>query len=287
MMRAEMKGVSACIPYHNNFSTLPTVLQSVLDNGVSMENILVIDDGSSQKASKVCERFQIQCLENEVCMGRGHVRSQAVSLCKKKFILFCDATNRLPNSFLQTSIKHFENERVAAVSGKISNDINLKNLTSRWRGRHLFKESHNFGIKPMETLSLATYGTLMRRDSTLAVGNFNPSLRHSEDKELGDRLVGAGFKILGDPNLTIYSLSKDSIFKVLERYWRWYGGVHEKMTIADYFHAMKSSLKPMVQEDLRKADWPCALISLICPHYGFARSVYRNLLGIAQTSMKK
>ena len=35
MMRAEMKGVSACIPYHNNFSTLPTVLQSVLDNGVS------------------------------------------------------------------------------------------------------------------------------------------------------------------------------------------------------------------------------------------------------------
>ena len=43
----------------------------------------------------------------------------------------------------------------------------------------------------------------------------------------------------------------------------------------------------MVQEDLRKADWPCALISLICPHYGFARSVYRNLLGIAQTSMKK
>ena len=87
MMSTDMKGVSACIPYHNNFSTLPTVLQSVLDNGVNIENILVIDDGSYQKASKVCERFRIKCLENEVCMGRGHVRSQAISLCEKKFIL--------------------------------------------------------------------------------------------------------------------------------------------------------------------------------------------------------
>ena len=70
------------------------------------------------------------------------------------------------------------------------------------------------------------------KDSTLAVGNFNPSLRHSEDKELGDRLVGAGFKILGDPNLTVYSLSKDSIFKVLElAIGDGTERVHEKMTI--------------------------------------------------------
>ena len=276
MIRTDMKGVSACIPYHNNFSTLPTVLQSVLDNGVSMENILVIDDGSSKKASKICECFRIQCLENEVCMGRGHVRSQAITLCKKKFILFCDATNRLPNNFLQTSIKHFENERVAAVSGKISNDINLKNLTSRWRGRHLFKESHNFGIKPMETQSLTTYGTLMRRDFTKAVGNFNPSLRHSEDRELGQRLIHSGYMIIGDPNLVVYSIKEDSIFSVLERYWRWYGGENEEMKLKDYFNSINASFKPMVQQDLKAKDWQAAMISFLCPHYGYTRYLRRK-----------
>jgi GT2 family glycosyltransferase len=281
-MLAEMKGVFACIPYHNNFSTLPTVLKSVIDNGVSLENILVIDDGSSQKAFKVCEHFRIQFLENEDCMGRGHVRSQAISLCKKKFILFCDATNRLPKNFLQSSIKHFENDRVAAVSGKISNDIELSSLTSRWRGRHLFKESYNFGTEPKEASSLTTYGTLMRRDSVIEVGNFNQNLRHSEDRELGQRLISAGFKIIGDPNLVVYSIKKDSISSVLERYWRWYGGENESMSFGTYLKSIKGSFRPMIQQDINDCDWATALISFICPHYGYIRHLFRKITGKLQ-----
>ena len=87
----------------------------------------------------------------------------------------------------------------------------LSSLTSRWRGRHLFKESYNFGTEPKEASSLTTYGTLMRRDSVIEVGNFNQNLRHSEDRELGQRLISAGFKIIGDPNLVVYSIKKTQL----------------------------------------------------------------------------
>ena len=114
------------------------------------------------------------------------------------------------------------------------------------------------------------------------VGNFNPELRHSEDRELGNRLLKAGYKIIGDPNLVVYSIKKDSALSVLERYWRWYGGTDEKFTLKDYWHAIKSSFRPMMEEDIRANDFKSAFISFLCPHYGFFRHLYRGLSGKIQ-----
>ena len=72
--------------------------------------------------------------------------------------------------------------------------------------RHLFKEDHIWGEKPLLASSLSTYGTLMRKEAVLSVGNFDPNLVHSEDQELGSRLIKAGFSIVGDPSLVVYSL---------------------------------------------------------------------------------
>ena len=87
---------------------------------------------------------------------------------------------------------------------------------------------------------------------------------------------------MGDPNLTVYSIKKDTIFSVLERYWRWYGGTDEKFTLKDYWHAIKASFLPMIQDDIRANDWRSAFISFLCPHYGLLRHLYRKLSGKIQ-----
>ena len=64
--------------------------------------------------------------------------------------------------------------------------------------------------------SLITFGTLVRRSLVLDAGNYSLALRHSEDRELGVRLLAAGCDVLYDPSLTIVSNSRNTLGQVLE-----------------------------------------------------------------------
>ena len=215
-------------------------------------------------------------------MGRGFCRNLAINELTEPFIFFLDASNVVKKGYVKMALSHFNNEKVAAVSGLINNNFINDSFATKWRGRHLFKENHQFGKQVHDAKSLTTYGTILRRSAVMDVGNFNLSLRHSEDKDLGKRLLNAGYKIIGDPNLVVYSIKKDSVFSVLERYWRWYGGEDESMSFHDYWNAIKASIKPMIQQDLKAKDWRAFFISFICPHYGYLRHLYRKTTGKLQ-----
>jgi len=254
-------------------------LKSAVSQNYPVDQIVVLDDFSKDNTLSIVLDSKVTLIEGSRNAGRGAIRKTAIEVIDSDFILFCDSTNLLPEDFIEVCINTFEDENVAAVSGRISNDRSLKGYVVDWRARHLFKENFNFGSSYLDAPSLTTYGTILRRSAVLDVGNFNPELVHSEDKELGNRLLKAGYKIIGDPNLTVYSIKEDTLFSVLERYWRWYGGTDEKFTLKDYWHAIKASFRPMMQEDIRANDWISAFISFLCPHYGFLRHLYRKLSG--------
>lgn len=230
----------------------------------------------------MCQKFGVKYKRFEFPNGRGFVRKHSIEESTTDLVLFCDASNKLSPSFVEQAIPHFTTPSVAAVSGKIANDPTMLGTVANWRSRQLFKSQFDFGPAAKEASSLTTYGTILRKSAVLKVGNFNPILTHSEDQELGTRLIKAGYKIIGDPNLVIYSIKKDTVFSVLERYWRWYGGIDESLTFNEYLHAIKASFKPMMQQDLKHYDLGSALISMLCPHYGYARAKLRQFSGKAQ-----
>jgi cellulose synthase/poly-beta-1,6-N-acetylglucosamine synthase-like glycosyltransferase len=275
--------ISACIPTLNNFDTLESVLTSINSQTYSIDRISVFDDGSSSSMSEICQSVGVRYETSDLQNGRGFVRNHFIEDSTTDLVLFCDATNKVPTTFVEQAIPHFTNPSVAAVSGKIANDPTMTGTVASWRSRQLFKSQFDFGSSAHEASSLTTYGTILRKSAVMEVGNFDPALKHSEDKELGVRLMNAGYKIIGDPSLIVYSIKKDSIFSVLERYWRWYGGINESMSLRAYFHAIKASFRPMIEQDLKNGDWGSALISLLCPHFGFFRSKFRRITGKAQT----
>ena len=274
--------ISICIPTYNSEKTIASVLQSAIFQNFPVDQIVVLDDCSNDRTLSLILGYNVKIIKGSKNVGRGAIRKMAIEIVDSDFILFCDSTNLLPQDFIEVSINAFKDKRIAAVSGRISNDKSLKGHVANWRSRHLFKQNFNFGSSYLEASSLTTYGTILRRSAVLDVGNFNPELIHSEDKELGNRLLNAGYKIIGDPNLTVYSIKKDTIFSVLERYWRWHGGTDEKFTVKDYWHAIKASFRPMMQEDIKANDWESAFISFLCPHYDFLRYLYRGLSGKIQ-----
>ncbi|MDG0964306.1 MAG: glycosyltransferase [Opitutales bacterium] len=268
--------ITACIPCYNNAQTLSAVIDSVLSQKHKIDEIIVIDDGSSDASKIIAESKINKVYANKTNMGRGFTRKKAVESASSDLILFCDATNILPVNFLDEAVCFLGDSTVAAVSGRINNHPSITGVISRWRGRHLFKESESYERESILVSSLTTYGTLMRRGAIKEVGNFDASLKHSEDIELGRRLIKAGYSLLGIPSLATYSIRPDTLTSVLERYWRWYGGIDEGMGILDYIQSIKASFRPMIQQDIKSRDFASVLISFLCPHYGYLRAKHHE-----------
>jgi cellulose synthase/poly-beta-1,6-N-acetylglucosamine synthase-like glycosyltransferase len=240
-----------------------------------LDGIFLIDDGSHPAIQ--CDDWmqgRVKQLRSENNRGRGASRAQAMRESNGEFVVCCDATAKLDVDFVENAIKHFDDPKVAAVYGRFA-QAPPKDAVQRWRGIHLFKERAQPN-HPVDTNSFSTHGALVRRSAVMAVGNFDETLRHSEDADLGERLRVAGFRIIYDPTLKVTSLLVNNMSEVLERYWRWYAGADEQITWNGYLRNVVYAMKGMVKDDLRDGDPARAFISFVCPHYQFWRSWWRK-----------
>jgi glycosyltransferase involved in cell wall biosynthesis len=265
--------ISAYIPCFNNTATLAAALKSIRQQSVPIAELMVIDDGSKDNPSKIAQDFGARIIRHEKNLGRGAARARALQEATHSMILSCDATNRLGVDFVERALPWFESAKVAAVFGRIWAEDN-STVVQRWRGRHLFKTEVQLPVN--RRASLATWGVLMRRSHVVAVGNFDSNLRHSEDADLGERLLNAGFDLVFDPAIHVFSLAANTLLEVLERYWRWYAGKDERVNWRLYFKQIAYSLKVMARQDLQEGDMMSVPISLFSPHYQFWKSWARR-----------
>jgi len=264
---------SAYVPCFNDAKTIDASLRSLQFQTHSPSQLFLVDDGSTDESTCIAERLGVDVLSLGLNRGRGAARATSIENAQHEFVACCDATNYLPPDYVARALGWFVDPQVAAVCGPISQEC-ANALADRWRGRHLFKITATMAVQHQALLS--TGGCVLRRSAVLEVGNFNSRLRHSEDADLGRRLLDAGFHVIFDPSLYVYAGVSNTIPEVLERYWRWNGGEAESISIIGYAKQIWYSLRFMVPLDLRDEDYASAFISIICPHYQFWKSWWRQ-----------
>jgi glycosyltransferase involved in cell wall biosynthesis len=267
--------ISGYIPSFNNETTIADSIKSLKFQSYPIDQIFVIDDGSSDRTVSIAKMCGIDVYCNEKNMGRGFTRAKAMQLAKHDIVVCCDATNELDVNFVRDGITAFADHSVASVFGKISSKT-TSGIVNQWRSTHLFKEKADYETGFVKSNLFITYGTTVRKSHILDVGNFNPDLKHSEDEEMGERLLQNGYTLLSNHDLKVNCNVENSLLEVLERYWRWYIGKNEKMSFMDYVHTIKGSLNPMVIEDIKSGSYKCIFISLLCPHYCFFKTLSTN-----------
>jgi len=276
--------VSAYIPCFNNRATLPDALASLRAQGSVIDEILVIDDGSTDgSADLAAAEPGVRVIRHERNLGRGAARATAMAKARHELVLSCDATGTLGADFVRRALPWFADPRIAAVSGRATPPP-ARNAVERWRERWLFRLDQTQEVR--HGAPLATHGAMVRASAVREVGGYTPHLRHSEDAELGRRLAQAGFDLVHDPQLHSTSLAQNTLTQVLERYWRWNVGEHERTSWRDYLRQTWYSLKVMALRDLRAGDPAAAVISLFSPHYQFWRTWWRGRRSLAPRDPK-
>ncbi len=258
--------VSAYIPCYNNARTIGLAIQGIQNQTRPVDEIFVIDDGSTDNSAAVVEGLGVRVIRMEQNQGRGAARACAMETAQNELVLCCDGTNRLSANFLETALKWFSNDQVLGVYGRFF-DRQAKTAVDRWRARHLFQQDEIHVPKLRDNLS--TYGAVLRKSGVLKVGNYDTRLRHGEDYELGIRLLKTG-DVIFDPALEIEPVISNTLFQVMERFSRWSRATIKTYTLNSFLNSHILAWRILIPKDLEKGDWPAALISATLPYFSFA-----------------
>ena len=200
--------VSVVIPAYNYAHFLPEAIASVLAQTWTDLELIVVDDGSTDNTPEVCAhctdpRFRTV---RQVNAGLSAARNTGIREARYPFVAFLDADDRWKPEFLATVMSEFQRlgPNFAAV-GTYSARMNAG-------GELLPPPRLNF----LHTAELTAASFCLRNrplSSSIVVrravfdecGNFDTTLRSSEDRDMWIRITARGhrFFYLGEPLATI------------------------------------------------------------------------------------
>lgn len=84
------KLVSAIVPALNEERQLASVL-SVLTTYPGFSEVIVVDDGSTDRTAEIAQRFPVRYIRNPTNLGKGGSMERGVEAAKSEIVFFCDA----------------------------------------------------------------------------------------------------------------------------------------------------------------------------------------------------
>lgn len=199
-----VNSVSVVVPHYNRTDMVPAAIQSIHDQTVKANEILLVDDCSTpesrQKLNELSSLATI--ISTPRNLGLAGARQYGAQNAKGEWVAFLDDDDTWLPDKLERQIKYLEaHPDVVALGGGTT--VRTPDGHEEYWGE---KETYRvfLGHALCYTASLVP-AMLIRRDVLLALG-FDLSLRYLEDYEFGIRLLAAGYEthFLAEP-LFIYN----------------------------------------------------------------------------------
>jgi len=182
--------VSACIAVYNGQQHLGKAIDSVLGQTVQPDEILVLDDGSTDDSAEVARSYNAVRLIQRKNGGIGAARRALVEAATGDWIAFCDHDDWWEPNRLEEGISAASSEETTLI----------------YCGAWLVDASGSRTESPLHSLPSApsidhvvpypediwSSTTLLRRSAVLRVGNFNSFYRTGEDLLMWFQLGGLG-----------------------------------------------------------------------------------------------
>ena len=158
-VNTQISSVSVIITCHNYDCYLAEAIESVLNQTHLPDEILVVDDSSSDNTQQVAQQFSKQGVQYiRVENQRAHLsRYDGLLATQSEIVLFLDADNTLPPDYLETGLQEFTSSDVGVVYADLHKfgDREEKTNFPEYSQAKLFRE--NF----------VDAGSLIRREALL------------------------------------------------------------------------------------------------------------------------
>jgi glycosyltransferase involved in cell wall biosynthesis len=190
-----MPMVSVIMPAYNAEQYLPAAVESVLRQSFSDLELLIVDDGSSDRTLEIARQYaatdsRVRVLE-QANAGPGPARNTGFRAATGRLFAFLDSDDEWDETFLS--------EQIAVLEARPDVDVVIGNARIRGGSRHGQPARPIRGEGQPITLAeiLANENALFimavfRRETVDAIGGFDPTLLTNEEYEMWIRAALAG-----------------------------------------------------------------------------------------------
>lgn len=211
------------IPCYNAGQFIEASIQALLAQTRPPDEVLVIDDGSSDNSVELASRFPVRVIRHEKNKGLAAGRNTAFGNATHSLVGAIDADVLPDPTWLEYLLEHFADPRVVGVSGRLI-EAHRSSPADAWRAEQMTQDLglERIDIEQSSRRRLGGFGTIFRKEAVLGVGAYNEKFRTNyEDVDLCSRLLAAGHKLIFEPRSVAYHQRRDSIRSVIRTSWHW------------------------------------------------------------------
>ncbi|MBE0544964.1 MAG: glycosyltransferase family 2 protein [Verrucomicrobia bacterium] len=179
--------LSVVIPNYNHGKHLPSCLDAILRQSSMPEEVIVLDDCSTDNSVEVIGQFVahhpvVRLVRNERNCGAIPNVNKGLDLAQGKYVFFCAADDQVLPGFFEKSLRLLEQHPQAAFSATIG-DWHEEVTGFNWQmGVGLGTEARYFAPAELvelgrkDRLYIVTHTAIFRRECLIEVGKFIPEL---------------------------------------------------------------------------------------------------------------
>ncbi|MBE9078733.1 glycosyltransferase [Romeria aff. gracilis LEGE 07310] len=199
---------SIIIPTYNRPRQIVACLESLtrLDYPRDRFEVIVVDDGSDEPLDAVVEPFQKVLnlvLLRQANAGPAAARNRAADKAQGRYIAFTDDDCMPARDWLQKLAACFAQKPVCIVGGRTVNALDNNPFSMTSQNIISMGYDHYNAVRDQARF-FASNNMVVPKQEFLELGGFDESFTTSEDRELCDRWIHAGYPMTYAPEVVIY-----------------------------------------------------------------------------------
>ncbi|MEM2523086.1 MAG: glycosyltransferase family 2 protein [Candidatus Bathyarchaeia archaeon] len=268
----DLPRVSIIVPVKNEEKVVGRLLEALLklDYPTDKVEILVVEDGSTDKTVEICEEYArrypelVKLLHKPVSNGKPSALNFALKHARGEILAVFDADNVPERDVLKKAVAYFNDPSVAAVQGRLCSINADENMLTKLVSYEEAAWCEAY-LRGKDVLGLFVHlkGTcqFIRRDILAKLGGFNEETL-SEDMELSARLVENGYRIRYASDMRSWQETPSKVGQIFKQRTRWFRGT---MQVAfKYGRLIAKPTKKTLDAELTLLGPFVLIASLIC-----------------------
>lgn len=246
--------VSIVIPAHNEEATLLHALRSIGEACRSFSGrteVIVVNNASTDATRQYAEGCGVKVVDEER-IGVSYARQAGLDVARGDLLLGTDADSVVPERWIETHVRHYDDRRIAGVSGAYRFD-RVHGLLSLYKSFReltpiMMNATHRlWGLLTGSQGRISQSGANFSFRTQIArqVGGYIPGLNKGEDTSLGLRLWAHG-SIMRDETEDMTVITSGRRYRALEQSLRY---VRD-----DVLNVLQRSLRAKPRERSREFD---------------------------------
>ncbi len=215
------------IPCYNEEKSIHQCVKSCLNQSCSADQIIVIDDGSTDRSVDILKSFgnKIRLVELEENRGnKSYVQEYGLSLINTDIFITTDADTVLDRDFVKNILESFSDSSVAAVAGK-PRSLKYNWLTScREIDYAISHDIHKYAQHKLGYIYVIPgCAGGFRTDLFKSSISFDHDTL-TEDLDFTYKLHQAGCNVAFNPKAAVYTQDPPTLYSYINQLRRWYAG---------------------------------------------------------------